>query len=696
MLVHVLKALVAAVVVGVLPGFFWARCLYGRVEWVERLTVSIGISIVLAPATALLLTRISGTGLSIPLSYAAPMLVFVSGLILWLVLRSSKLEARQLFSTPSQVWSIEYVPVTLAALLGAGVVIGRLPITSPLAYGGLGLLLLAGVAQELGPRLSRGGTTQEGTSAQTAEAGGSYEWLRYPLLALICAVALAYGYSGPVQHDWPYLRGVDQFSHAIMSRLDMTTGTGESFLLYPQGFQYLTALLSRWSGLLPLDLYAALAPVSVVLPALACFAVAQRFWGWRYGLGAAAVAGLLANSPYLYFNDAMYPNLLGAEFLLVLTVGLLAVLVVSPSLPTAFLAALLGSGIVLYHTVSTAYLVLVLIIVGAVVLPVLLWRERNRGLILLMALALTAFISILYAWDAYNLPRVVSALLGRSQNNAVLTAGAKAITTQPPFPLEHTLEGISIPALLLGILGAVLLAIRFRNSSLAQNLVAFILIAWGLMMYFGSRMIQTGFPHRFERDLAMPLAILGGYALARLISSIRLPNPAGALTGVVIGFLVLAQTGSFLEHNSGHSERLLVVPQIGAAGKWLRQHNDGGNIMVSPQFNQVPSRAMLAMGGYDKWQSYSLWQLSQRRDLPPEGEEPLKEVLWVMYHPTDQLTQRILSVRDVRYVVLYKRFPENTTWQVKPEIDWRPFANSPELYKPVFQNDYVLIVKPTA
>ena len=41
-----------------------------------------------------------------------------------------------------------------------------------------------------------------------------------------------------------------------------------------------------------------------------------------------------------------------------------------------------------------------------------------------------------------------------------------------------------------------------------------------------------------------------------------------------------------------------ITPEIAAAGRWLEEHNTGGNIIVSPHINQVPSRMMLAMGGY--------------------------------------------------------------------------------------------------
>ena len=44
------------------------------------------------------------------------------------------------------------------------------------------------------------------------------------LLAVVLRLALFRGYSVPVLHDWPFIRGVDHCSHAVMVNLMMTQG----------------------------------------------------------------------------------------------------------------------------------------------------------------------------------------------------------------------------------------------------------------------------------------------------------------------------------------------------------------------------------------------------------------------------------------------------------------------------------------
>jgi hypothetical protein len=138
-----------------------------------------------------------------------------------------------------------------------------------------------------------------------------------------------------------------------------------------------------------------------------------------------------------------------------------------------------------------------------------------------------------------------------------------------------------------------------------------------------------------------------------------------------------------------------MMPEISDAGAWLREHNDGGNIIVGPHQNQVPSRAMLAMGEYSALQSFTPSRISYDRDLPPHGPEPMWGVLRAVEDPSGERTARILDEYDVRYFVFYKRFDPDTTWGGAVPVEWwRGYEESPELYEKVFENEHVVIFEP--
>jgi len=262
---------------------------------------------------------------------------------------------------------------------------------------------------------------------------------------------------------------------------------------------------------------------------------------------------------------------------------------------------------------------------------------------------------------------------------------------------------------LLGLLGLLLLPMvllrRPHDAPLAPRVPAIslvLLVWWCLFLFAGSRTELSGFPQRFERDLVVPLALLGGFALVAILRSLgggergRAGAPAGlptvALAAVVatLGGAVIWQAArENLEASAEPTPRVVVDEEVAAAGYWLREHNEGGNIMVGPSVNQVPSRIMLAYGGYTALQSFERAQVDRARDLPPQGPEPLLDVLYVMENPGTERARRLIEKHDVRYVVCYKRMPDRP---FNPY--WEGFEEKPGLYRKAFENDSVAIFAP--
>jgi hypothetical protein len=316
---------------------------------------------------------------------------------------------------------------------------------------------------------------------------------------------------------------------------------------------------------------------------------------------------------------------------------------------------------------------------------------------LFLSLALLGLLSVVYAWETYDLGGTVAGIFGgASGSNSTGAAVAMAVGTQPAYPLDFLLGNmVSQPVAWLGLLGVFLVAgeLLWRRTDPPQTLAYLTLLLWALLLFVGSRSPLTGFPQRFGRDLCVPLAVfaaLGFVVVLRSLSGSR--KEAGAvfvasLAVLLSCTLVGVRTASSLQIASGPSVQMTMTPEISAAGEWLRVHNEGGNIMVSPHMNQVPSRMMLAMGGYSALQSFEPYQIENPRDLPPTGPEPLEDVLFVMTHPVAERTDRLLQEHDVDYVVLYKDMPDR--WVVDY---WKAFEARPDLYRAVFENGDVLIV----
>ncbi len=713
----IIRVLLAAFLVGVVPGWFWALCLLPTADRAERLAYSVALSIALVPTVALTLARLLGGGVTFPVAVLSPLVALGMGFAAYLRFGFAKGSDEPLATPSVSPGALALIPVILgfALVLGSDLKYFRQFWLAGSCWGWLSdtcvrsgaaqrfmlpvalLLLTSGIVHLFASRRQREPQIQPPESERPRRRGSqAIVVARRLLLPAVLLLVLSRGYLGPALHDWPFIRGLDLYSHAVMSERMLTVGQIEPYLIYPPGFHTLIAVISHLSGLMPLEVFPVLAPVLVLLPALACYSLARRLWGWHYGVAAALFSGLLGGGTYYYYNDAMYPNLLASQFLMVLSVAALVGLYSWPSWRGGLLLALLGSSVVLYHQVATLYEAVLLGLVGALFLPYLLIRKRREGLVLLSSLALLGFLSVLYAWDTYDLAQAVGGLLGGSKASTTSNAVNMAVGTQAPYDIDYLIGAIvSQPVAWLGLLGVVLLMAELRRWTSAPQVLAHItLLLWVLLLFVGSYTPLTGFPQRFGRDLGIPLAIFAAFALVMILRSLpEQSKPAAVLVGTLAVALAASLIGlraaQSFEQAAGPSPHLVITPQIAAGGEWLREHNHGGNIMVSPQGSQLQSRMMLAMGGYYALQSFELQQILNPRDLPPTGPKPPLNVLRVMVRPAAENTQGLLRKHDVRYIVLYKDMPH------RPTVDyWESFKALPDLYRPVFENEDILIVAP--
>ncbi len=694
MLLDLIRVLLAIVLVGVLPGYYWSRILFPSRDLAVRITYGIGLSITLVPAVVLVPASILGLGVTLPATLLSALLVFGAGAVAFFVFGSGK-EHDTRFSNPAPALGLPVlapfgVALALAVISGAGLVDLRWTLF-PVA----GLVFLSGFLY-----LAK---QEEGERALVFEEpvrGRLQGWdapvVRYTILSVVALLVLAQGYVGPIFQDWPYIRGVDHYSHAVMANEMLSKGSFEEYLIYPPGFHTMTAMISNLSGLEPIDIFPVLGPMLFLLPTLAVYTLGSRLWGWGYGLISAAFVGLLVGGSYLYFNDSMYPNLVAAQFLLVLTVAALVRLYETTSWRAITAVALLGSSVVLYHQVSSLYLALLLAMLSIFLLPYLLVSERRKGLALFSSFALLTVLSIIYAWDTYNLPQVFAGFLEDSETGGTGTAIDMAIGTQFPYPpWEFVGKIISQPVAWLGILGFFLIiGIRRSQERFPQTLARFTLLSWTFVLFAGSVTSLSGFPQRFGRDLGVPLSLLAAFAVVTIFRSLRGRREPTFLAASVVLLLMSILIGSravqSFETAASPSPQLVMSEEIYAAGEWLEEHNTGGNIMVSPHSNQVPSRAMLAMGDYSGLQSFEPGQIEVPRDLPPGGPEAMWDVLWVLQNPEDERTRQLLKKYDIRYIVLYKDMPDRPTTDFYRTL----FEERPDLYRMTFENSDVLIVKP--
>jgi len=536
------------------------------------------------------------------------------------------------------------------------------------------------------PAQARAGTAAGGPGPGPRPFGLPLSVVRDGGLAVILVLTACRVYSGVVRFEWPYISGGDQFSHAVMAEQMLAHGQYPSYLIYPPGFSALTAVICRFADLTPLALFPVLAPMLVVVTALGAYALATRLWGWGYGLGAAALSGLVLTGAFNGFAEGRYPDLVSAFFLLVMTVAALVTLYEAPTVRSAALVAVVGASAVLYHSVATLYAAVLFVLVALICLPYLaLGRHRRETRALLLSLAGVAVLSACYAVYIYN----PGGILGGKSS----TGGAVSIVlgSQAPATQAALLKELGPPIVWFGLLGLAALAASLRYLRRpAQVLTAATVVAWCVVMYLGSRTSLDGFPQRFERDLGAPLSFMAAFGVGLVVRSLPVrgatARTAGALAAttacVLAGVMLLAQAFHAV-NASDRSAGELLTHRVATAGQWLARHNTGGTIISTPYMNPgVSNRAVLAMGGYTGLQAYSPFRIAHPRSLPTAGKTPLLDSQAVLLHPQSCQSANILVRQDVRYVVLYR---------VGTGADLTAFAADPARYQQVFENPSVII-----
>ncbi len=687
MLFDLIRAVPVALIVGLVPGYFWARCLAATGDLAERLAYAIALSVTLVPAVALILSSLLGTGVTTMVSVVSVLLVFFAGLAARLVFGPAKGPEGPISPLPPAPGVLTLAPLCLALLLALGTFFGLVGAWAMIPAAAL--VVLSGILYWLSLRREDGTDGERGEEQETSPA------VVYGLLSAALVLALARGYLGPLFNGWPFPRGVDRYEHAIMTSMMAEGGSTESFMLYPPGFHALSAMISNLSGLEPMALFPALGPSLLALTSLASYALAARLWGRPVGVAAAFLSGPVLGGAYLHFVEARYPNFVGEQVIIIVAVAALIWTYANPTVRSGLLLALLGASAVFYHQIAGYVMAVLLAVVTLFFLPYLLLRRRRTGLVLAGSLAGLFVLAAAFAWDTYDLPNLVAGLMGDSaETGRGGEAVAMAIGTKPANHPTYLLVTITAPVLWLGLLGAMMLLPNRANNGAAARLAHLTLIVWAALLFVGSQTSYSGFPDRFDRDLGAPLALLAAPVLVLLLRASPRLVPSRAALAVTLAAallsagLLVVQTTRNLEEAAGPSERPRdrpATPEVAAAGAWLERNNEGGSIVATPYLDYVPSRGMLAMGGYTKMQSYDYARILRARDLPPFGEGPLLDALWLLKHPTGEKTQRIMQENDVRYVIFHKRYPG---------ISWLPYAEQRDLYKISYQNPSVVIFEP--
>src|SRR5215210_1411375 len=127
MLLDLVRALPAAALVGVVPGWFWTGCLCATADRAERLAYSVAFSITLVPVAALVQARLVGVGVTPTITVVSALLVLGTGLLVYLMFGPAKTSEAPLGTGSAPLKSPALIALIVASALVLGALFGVVP-----------------------------------------------------------------------------------------------------------------------------------------------------------------------------------------------------------------------------------------------------------------------------------------------------------------------------------------------------------------------------------------------------------------------------------------------------------------------------------------------------------------------------------------------------------------------------------------
>jgi len=327
--------------------------------------------------------------------------------------------------------------------------------------------------------------------------------------------------------------GDDAVNHYAMVKEVMS---GSYNFVYPKLFHLIIAKLSILSGASVMDLFKAITPLMVVLPSVAVYIFARKQFGRLAGLiGFAIMLWGGCNYGLLAFGDGNYPNILSAGFFMPLAFLFVLRAIERGRYYNYLLAFLFVVLTVLTHHLTTALLILIVVIY---LVCLGYWNKskkitaRFRKLALFL-IFLIALVVIVISQTSLKTP-FAQAWQNLSSSGTIM--GNKIFST----PLDYDEYNSQIGSFVwqAGVLSLLILIYLMSREDQAKNKVGYLLLlVWVGVLFILSRLEVFGLPGRFTRELAFPLVLSVAIVLSAILH--RLPKMSKILAVGFVGFIVI-------------------------------------------------------------------------------------------------------------------------------------------------------------
>jgi hypothetical protein len=343
------------------------------------------------------------------------------------------------------------------------------------------------------------------------EKAGSF----WPLLSLVILLFL-FSYGNQLIYRYVVPAGGDALGHnTIVSAI--LNGNIAQIFQYHTAWHVTVALTSLLTHIRPITLMAWFAPGLLVTMGLALYYFNARFYGRIAGLASLVIIGFFSLQPLQTLSDGGFPNVLAAGTVLPLVFIIFEWLFREERSQAIW--GIFGISLVALffsHHITTIYALPILIIAALIFL---LQRAASQGKSIgwiILGLAFAIPIGLILAGWFLNTSNTSVAALARAFVTMdwawpFIQFTGKLDNPNAMWELGQYPNAIGELVVYLGVLGALCAFVYwFIPSQTSQWRASIILILWTGLLLWASQTPAVGFPVRLARDLAVPLALLGG------------------------------------------------------------------------------------------------------------------------------------------------------------------------------------------
>jgi hypothetical protein len=416
-----------------------------------------------------------------------------------------------------------------------------------------------------------------------------YKFLNLTLIVLLFLAILFINYFDVLKFKYYVPPGSDPVTHIFVTKEILETGKAPA-PGYPPGFHYLVAGLSKISGTDPIKTMVYFYPFLMFLSALAVYLFARQFFGPAVAIFSLILFGFLSPQPRQTLWDGGFPNVITADFIMILGFLFLLRAYKYEKWRDVVLAGIILGFVPFFHHLSSYLMTFLLICI----LPSLLlfgfitkqnFKKKLQIVLTILALAILigAYPAYIYFGKGY-LEQIASEFIAYAANFLDIKQSIISLSEAAPSPPWSDYSLITSPFLwFLGWLGLPFLLKGFIEEKKEEYLFIFV---WLFIVFLLSRPSDLSpRPGRFARELAIPLVICSGIFLKEIFIYFKDFWPR-LILGILIGIFIMKGLLGLPGWVGKYNHMVFIRDLDKDAIEWIKENTETNSTILVAPFNR--------------------------------------------------------------------------------------------------------------